>query len=47
MVIGGLPLMTVGLATWIDEVTPTLSQVDAGIVVTSLTTWAGAGAVAM
>ena len=31
-----------GLATWL-ELTPTLFHVDRGMVVTSWTTWAGAG----
>ena len=38
----GWPVRTVGLATEVS-LTPTLSQVDVGIVVTSCTTWDGAG----
>ena len=39
----GWPDRMFGLATGNCEVTPTLFQVDSGMLATSLTTWAGAG----
>src|SRR5665213_131878 len=42
LVMGGWPVRTVGLCSCALAETPTAFQVDIGMVVTSLTTWAGA-----